>query len=161
MLLISKRVLLAQTRRQEHFEQCLHIYYRRVIWSWFFRFYFPKSEACVCLFSCMSNSKTNECRFITFNLNHLANTLVLTSHESNACSVFVSQACLCTTHVCMGLPTHDQLNAKNTDMEKVLLSLNIITKILVRQRLTLTQLHVCSLSHLKLTPSKMGVPPGI
>ncbi len=34
-------------------------------------------------------------------------------------------------------------------------------KLLDLTPLTLTQLHVCSLSHLKLTPLKMGVPPGI
>ncbi len=41
--------------------------------------------------------------------------------KSNACSVFVFQAYLHSTHVCAGLHLHDQLNANNADMEQALL----------------------------------------
>ena len=47
---------------------------------------------------------------------HFTITLVVTSHGSNTCSVFASQACLCATHV----------------REKALLSCDVTTKVLVK-----------------------------
>ena len=64
--------------------------------------------------------------------------LVVMSHESNANCVFASQGCLRATCVCVS-PRHlDQLNAKDADMEKALLSCDISTNlVLVKQRLLL------------------------
>ena len=53
------------------------------------------------------------------------------SHESNACSVLALQAYLNATCVCMGL--HVQLNAKDVDMEKELLSCGNTTNVLLKQ----------------------------
>ncbi len=45
---------------------------------------------------------------------HFTSTLVVTSRESNACSVFASQACLCAIHVYVSPSPGDPLNAKDT-----------------------------------------------
>ena len=55
-------------------------------------------------------------------------TLVVMSVESNACSVFVSQVCLRTTYIRVG--PCDQLNAKDIDMEKALLSYESASEIM-------------------------------
>ncbi len=57
------------------------------------------------------------------------------SHEGNACSVSVNlaQACLCITCVCVGSCLRSQLNnAEDANMEKVLLSCAITSKVLVK-----------------------------
>ncbi len=54
-------------------------------------------------------------------------TLVVKSHEINACSMFAS-------HVYFQA-THPKLNAKDADMEKVLLLYDITTKVLLKPRL--------------------------
>ena len=77
---------------------------------------------------CWIKPKTNS------NIICLTSTLVMTPSEKKACSVFVSQACLCTTRVCERLHARNQLNANNADMEKVVLSHDVITKMLVKQK---------------------------
>ncbi len=48
-------------------------------------------------------------------------TLLVRSHESNACSVFALQACI-----------RDHLNAKDADMENMLHSHDVTTKIVFK-----------------------------
>ena len=57
-------------------------------------------------------------------------TLVVTSQESNACSA--SPVCLYDTHVCRGPSSCYHVNVKDADMEKVLLSSDVTTKVLVK-----------------------------
>ena len=61
---------------------------------------------------------------------HFTTTSVAKSLECCACSGFALQACFGTTNVRVGLG--DQLNAKDTDTEKVLLSCDVTTKELVK-----------------------------
>ena len=63
---------------------------------------------------------------------HFTTTVVVMSGKNNAGFVFASQACLITTRVRLGSRQHDQLNAKDTDMEKVLLSHDFTLKVLVK-----------------------------
>ena len=63
----------------------------------------------------------------------LTSTLVVTSHESNACSVFALQVCLCAIRVRMN-PLCDQLNPKIADMEK---AMDVTTEVLVKPEITL------------------------
>ncbi len=60
-------------------------------------------------------------------LNCFTNTLVMASHELNACPVFPSQKRLRTTCVCLGPRPHDQLDAKDPDMGKALLPHDVTT----------------------------------
>ncbi len=95
-----------------------------------------RSDSCgannTCMF-CFTTNKNACCYSLmpilntTFKLN-FTTILVATSCKSDAFSVFVLQACLRATCVCVGPSLHDQLNAKDTDMEKVLLSCDITTK---------------------------------
>ena len=50
--------------------------------------------------------------------------------ENIGCFVFTSQACLCTPCVCMASCPDNQLNTKDTDMEKALPSCDAISKVL-------------------------------
>ena len=56
-------------------------------------------------------------------------------NESGACSVFASQAFLRATPVPMGAHMRNEQSVKDADMEKALLSYDIITKVLERQGL--------------------------
>ena len=55
----------------------------------------------------------------------------MTSNDSNACFVFVPQACLPAACVHMDPSPRNQLNVKDTDMEKALLSCDTATEALV------------------------------
>ena len=60
-------------------------------------------------------------------------TLVVTSHESNlTLAQCLLRKCVFALPVCMGPHPHNQLNAKDTDVEKALLSFDITTKVLVK-----------------------------
>ena len=63
---------------------------------------------------------------------HVTTTLVMMSHESNTCFVFALQVCFL-AHVRVDPhivhPCIHQLNAKDTDTEKALLSCDVITTI--------------------------------
>ncbi len=63
---------------------------------------------------------------------HFTSTLVVTSQESNACSVFTLQGCLHVTCVRLGPWPRDHLNAKDAGIEKALLSCDVTTKVLVK-----------------------------
>ncbi len=64
---------------------------------------------------------------------HFTRSLVVTSKkESNACSVFALQMCRYTTPAHGGPYLCNQLNTDHPDVENMLLSLDITTKVLVK-----------------------------
>ncbi len=58
----------------------------------------------------------------------------MTSHESNACSVFASQTCLCATHIMWESMHVWSAEHRDVDIEKALLSYDVTTKVLVTKR---------------------------
>ena len=81
--------------------------------------------------------KTSKCFYHAKCINlYFISRLLVTSHESNTCSVIALQTCLHATPDHMGPLLHDQLNAKNADIEKALLSSSYkVTIKFVTQRL--------------------------
>ncbi len=59
---------------------------------------------------------------------HFTRFLVVMSHESSACSVFVLQACFCATRP----RPCDQMNPKDASITNVWLSCDVTTKVLVK-----------------------------
>ncbi len=62
---------------------------------------------------------------------YFTSTFVVTAHDSNVCSVFVLQACLCAT-CSYGFTSCDLTDTKDADTDKALLSCDVNTKVLVK-----------------------------
>ena len=63
---------------------------------------------------------------------HFTNTYIVTSHKNNAYFAFALQVFLHASHVHIDPNPHGQLNSKDIDMEKALLSYDVTSEVLVK-----------------------------